>query len=68
MSDWQAHVRDAVTEALNGRVGRVRADVARASVAEQYANEYLTSWGSQGTVTFERDGEDLLVLPRDHTH
>jgi hypothetical protein len=61
-NDWQETVRDAVTEALDLGHARVPGRVARASIAEDYAREYLRSWGNEDAVAYEIVGDTLRLM------
>jgi hypothetical protein len=63
--NWQAVVRAAVGEALDLGHARVSGKVARASISEDYAREYLRSRGNEGAVAYEIVGDTLRLMRTD---
>lgn len=63
--DWQAVVRAAVGEALDLGHARVPGKVARASISEDYAREYLRSRDNEDAVAYEIVGDTLRLMRTD---
>ena len=60
--DWQDVVRRAVAEALSLGHARVPGRVARASISERYARDYLGSFGQEHAVAYEIVGDTLRLM------
>jgi len=63
--DWQQIVQGAVAEALHLGHARVPGRVARATVAEGYARDYLRSRGHEDAVAYEIVGDTLRLMRTD---
>jgi hypothetical protein len=60
--EWQAVVRRAVVEALSLGHARVPGRVARASISEGYARDYLGSFGREDAIAYEIVGDTLRLM------
>jgi hypothetical protein len=60
--DWQEIVRSAVVEALRLGHARVPGHVARASISERCARDYLGSFGAEDAVAYEIVGDTLRLM------
>jgi hypothetical protein len=60
--DWQDVVRRAVVEALSLGYARVPGHVARATISERYARDYLGSFGHEDAVAYEIVGDTLRLM------
>jgi hypothetical protein len=60
--DWEDVVRTAVVEALSLGHARVPGHVARASISERCARDYLESFGAEDAVAYEIVGDTLRLM------